>query len=138
MSERAKILLVDDDVSFVESIKDLLEAYGYEVHAAHNGRDGFDAALRVRPDLMILDVMMASPTDGFQVARRVAETPELKAMKILLVTGMVSAMNLPAGLKPDPSWLPVDRVLEKPIHPSSLIAEVERVLGGTSRTEERR
>jgi CheY-like chemotaxis protein len=129
MSKPARILIVDDDEAFAESNKDLLEAYGYEVFTAGNGQDGFARARECLPDLMILDVMMATPTDGFQVARRVAETPELKTMRILLVTGISRELRLPDSLKPDPSWLPVDRVLEKPIPPNGLIAEVERVLG---------
>jgi two-component system, OmpR family, alkaline phosphatase synthesis response regulator PhoP len=123
-----KILIVDDDASFAESNKDLLDAYGYEVHVADGGKAGLEMAKQIRPDLMILDVMMATDTEGFEVARKIPESPELRHMGVLLVTGITKALSLPGGLKPDDTWLPVDRVLDKPIAPVRLIAEVERVL----------
>jgi CheY-like chemotaxis protein len=128
VSGSRSILIVDDDAAFAESNKDLLEAYGYEVRTARDGREGIDLARRMRPDLMILDVMMTTDTEGFDVARSIREIPELKAMPILLVTGIVQAMNLPATPEPDDKWLPVERILEKPIDPSRLVKEVERVL----------
>ncbi len=123
-----KILIVDDDAAFSESNRDLLEACGYEVHTACNGDDGMKLARRILPDLMVLDVMMRTSTEGLDVARRIAELPELVRMGVLLVTGATRAMRLPVDLVPDEKWLPVDRVLEKPINPDHLILEIERVL----------
>jgi CheY-like chemotaxis protein len=128
MSTPKKILIVDDDREFAESNRDLLEAYGYEVHMAHDGASGLELARRLRPDVMILDVMMATDTEGFEIARKVPESPELKDTKVLLVTGIVKALHLPAGLRPDDTWLPVQRVLEKPIPPDRLVKEVNRIL----------
>jgi two-component system alkaline phosphatase synthesis response regulator PhoP len=128
MADPARILLVDDDEAFVESNRDLLEACGYEVHSASNGHDGYETALRVRPDVLVLDVMMTTDTEGFEVARRMAATPELQPLGILLVTGVSQALSLPHRPEPDAAWLPVDRVMEKPIDPARLIKEIERVL----------
>lgn len=128
MNAAKKVLLVDDDASFLESNRDLFEAYGYEVHTATNGQDGLATARRVRPDVMILDVMMATDTEGFEVARQVREVPELRQVPIVLVTGVVKALHLPRALQADLDWLPVDRILEKPVDPLHLLGEVERVL----------
>lgn len=128
MAEPKKILIVDDDASFAESNKDLLEAYGYEVHTAPDGRSGLELARQIRPDIMILDVMMTTDTEGFEVARKIPDSPELQHMGVLLVTGITRELKLARPLKPDQTWLPVDRVLEKPIDPARLISEVERVL----------
>lgn len=129
MSDGKKVLLVDDDVDFVESNKDLLEAYGYHVFTAHDGAAGLELAKREKPDIMILDVMMATHVEGFEIARKIPETPELKHMRVLLVTGIQQDMHLPFGFDPDESWLPVDRVLEKPIAPIRLLSEIQKVLG---------
>lgn len=123
-----KILIVDDDFAFAESVTDLLEAYGYTVEHAADGAAGLQRAREIRPDVMILDVMMTTDTEGFEVARRIPETPEFKHMGVILVTGVTRALNLPGVLKPDDSWLPVDRVLDKPVDPARLISEIERVL----------
>ena len=130
-SHKKRILIVDDDVEYVESNKELLEASGYEVHTAHNGKDGLAFAKKHKPDLMILDVMMATNTEGFDVARKIPQMPELRGMHVLLVTGVTKDMHLPFGFEPDETWLPVDRVLEKPIAPTRLLAEIQKVLGDT-------
>lgn len=128
MNVSGKILVVDDDETFLESTRDLLEAFGYEVHTARNGTEGLILARQIHPDVMILDVMMATATEGFEVARRVPETPELRNMVVLLVTGITRTLKLPLPPEPDETWLPVDRVLEKPVSPERLIAEVERAM----------
>ncbi len=128
MSKSPRILIVDDDVDFAQSNKDLLEPFGYEVHVAHEGHAGLELAKKILPDVMILDVMMATDTEGFEVARKIPESVELRDMKVLLVTGMAQALHLPRGLEPDDTWLPVDRVLEKPIQPRRLIKEIEKAV----------
>jgi CheY-like chemotaxis protein len=128
MESVKKILIVDDDVSFVDSNRELLEAYGYEVHSAFDGESGLRKARQVRPDLMILDVMMAYDTEGFEIARRIQKEPELAQMKLILVSGITREMKLPFKLTPDSTWLPVNRVLEKPIDPARLMREIDKML----------
>jgi len=126
MSGSKKILLVDDDVEFTGATKDVLEAEGYEVIVAHNGPAGIEQARTQYPDLMILDVMMTSDTEGFDVSRKVHEIPELKGLPVILLTGIRQAMNLPFGFEPDDEWLPVKAVLEKPVPPRKLIEEIQK------------
>jgi CBS domain-containing protein/CheY-like chemotaxis protein len=128
MSTKGKILLVDDDVDFVRSTADLLEAHGYNVTWAHNGASGLEMARKERPDLMVLDVMMATKTEGFEVARKIPSCPELRDMSVLLVTGIRGEMQLEFRLEPDETWLPVSRVMEKPIEPAGFIAAVGELL----------
>lgn len=128
MSEVRKVVIVDDDRSFAESNRDLLEAFGFEVHIAATGSAGLALAKRVVPDVVVLDVMMKTDTEGFEVARALREVPELANVGVLLVTGMTTDLRLSSRLKPDSTWLPVDRVLEKPIAPERLLREVERAI----------
>lgn len=123
-----KILIVDDDKEFVESNKDLMEAHGYDVLAAYDGESGLALAQKEKPDLMILDVMMATDSEGFDVSRRIPRIPELKNMEVIMVTGIRKEMKLPFSFEPDETWLPVDRYLEKPIEPAKLMAEIEKLL----------
>lgn len=123
-----KVLIVDDDAAFAESNQDLLEAFGYEVYTAPDGASGLARARELRPDVMLLDVMMTHDTEGFEVARKIPESPELRDMAVLLVTGMAGELKLPAPLQADETWLPVDRVLEKPIQPERLMKEIEHAL----------
>lgn len=128
MTMRERILLVDDDVDFVRSTTDLLEAHGYRVLSAYDGATGFDLAKKERPDLMVLDVMMATETEGFEVARKIPACPELRNMPVLLVTGIRKEMKLGFRLEPDDTWLPVSRIMEKPIAPATFIAAVGELL----------
>ncbi len=128
MAEKKRILVVDDDVDYVESTKGLLEAHGFEVMCAYDGEEGLKLAEREKPDLMILDVMMASSTEGFEVARKIPENPALKGMPVIMVTGIRREMKLTYGFEPDSSWLPVNRVLEKPVEPAKLMATVKQAL----------
>jgi CheY-like chemotaxis protein len=128
MTVKTRILIVDDDRDFAGSNKDLLEPFGYEVQTAGDGRSGVLAAKQFVPDLMILDVMMSTDTEGFDVARRIRELAELRKTKVLLLTGIKDSLNLPEELEPDDTWLPVHKVLEKPIAPGRLIKEVEKAL----------
>ena len=123
-----KILLVDDDPYFVESNKELLTIEGYDVIYAHDGAAGLELARKERPDLMILDVMMATDTEGFEVSRAIPQIPELRDLPIILVTGIRKAMNLPFGFEPDQTWLPVKSILEKPVAPTKLLAEIKKRL----------
>jgi two-component system alkaline phosphatase synthesis response regulator PhoP len=129
MSNKKRILLVDDDEDFVESVKVWLEANDLEVMVAYDGATGLNAAIKEKPDLMILDVMMATDTEGIEVSRKIAEIPELNHMPVLMLTGMRKAKNLPFGLEPDANWLPVRVVLEKPVPPDQLLLEIKRLLG---------
>ena len=129
MPAKKRILIVDDDRDFVESNKDLLEANGYDVIAAHDGEIGLALAKKAKPDLMILDVMMATNTEGFEVSRKIPETPELKNMPVLMVTGIRREMKLPFAFEPDETWLPVSSLFEKPIEPAVLLEEIKKRLG---------
>jgi len=129
MSVKKRILIVDDDRDFVESNKDLLEANGYAVLSAHDGASGLALAKKERPDLMILDVMMATNTEGFEVSRKIPESPELKNMPVIMVTGIRKEMHLPFAFEPDDTWLPVDSLFEKPIEPATLLEEIKKRIG---------
>jgi len=128
VSGKKRILLVDDDKEFVQATKDLLEAHGYEVLTAHSGAQGLEIARKSYPNLMLLDVMMATDTEGFDVSRKIEESPELKGLPVILMTGIKKAMNLPFSFEPDEDWLPVKTVLDKPVPPDKLLAEIAKLL----------
>ncbi len=73
----ALVLMIDDDEDFTTSIRALLEAEGYRVETAASGREGLRKLGEVRPDVVLLDVMMESSTEGYAVsgAIRTAEVP---------------------------------------------------------------
>ncbi|NLK42200.1 MAG: response regulator [Planctomycetes bacterium] len=119
-----KVLVIDDDSDFVESIVNLLEARGYVVASASNGKEGVEKAKTEKPDVILLDVMMTTKDEGFNVAREMHQIEDLKDTPVIMVTGVRKEMNLPFGFEPDETWLPVKQVLEKPIKPEVLLNAV--------------
>ena len=123
-----KVLVIDDDNDFVESIVNLLEARGYVVASASNGQEGVEKAKADKPNLILLDVMMTTKDEGFNVARQLHEIDDLKGTPVIMVTGVRKEMNLPFGFEPDETWLPVKEILEKPIKPETLLTAVANAL----------
>lgn len=123
-----KILIIDDDQDYVESVVNLLEAKGYSVGAAYNGTDGVEKAKAEKPDLILLDVMMSTKDEGFNVARELQGVEEVKGTPVIMVTGVRKEMNLPFGFEPDETWLPVKQILEKPVKPQVLLDAVADAL----------
>lgn len=123
-----KVLVIDDDNDFVESIVNLLEARGYNVDSASNGQEGVAAATSQKPDVILLDVMMTTKDEGFNVARELQSIEGIKGTPVIMVTGVRREMNLPFGFEPDETWLPVKQILEKPVKPETLLAAVADAL----------
>lgn len=127
MSSIAKILLVDDDVDFVASTKTVLESKPYEVIVAYNGNEGLEKARAVKPDLVILDVIMPLK-DGFTAADQFKKDPELSKIPIIMLTSYSTqrtgtAIPVSAGYS-----LEAEDYIDKPIEPEALLKTVEKYI----------
>ncbi len=132
----AKILIIDDDPDMVLAARLCLEAGGYEVIEAGNGTDGLEKVKSESPDLIILDVMMDSTTEGFQVALKLhnpdtqSEWAAYRDIPILMLTAIHSTTPLRFG--PDEDYLPVEAFIDKPLDPDDLLQKVGGLLQRTS------
>ncbi len=124
-----KILIVDDDRDVFESMKIVLEAEGYGVEWATNGAEALQKARASRPDLMILDVMMNSDDEGFQVTYAMRQDKDLSGIPIVMVTSVGARTGFSFDKKRDEDFLPVNEFLEKPVDPKVLIDKVRENLG---------
>jgi DNA-binding NtrC family response regulator len=122
----ATILIVDDDVDMCEAYTVVLEARGHEIIKAHSGAEARDVLEGTTPDAAILDVMMETDTAGFELARYIHDkNPKLP---MIMVTGVHEATGAPFRFQPDESWLPVIKIMDKPIKPATLAEELEALL----------
>lgn len=128
MSAGKTVLLVDDDADFVEMNRVLLEENGYTVRVAYSGRQCLEEVAARRPDLVILDMVMEKPSDGFDVSRELRNSEYTKTIPLVMITSVNDIM--PFRIEPDSTWLPVDTLIEKPVDPALLLAIVNRILGG--------
>ena len=128
----AKILIIDDDPDMVLAAQMTLEAAGHEIFTATNGSEGLDKVKEIKPDLIVLDVMMDSTTEGFQVSLRLrspdatSEFKEYRDIPIIMLTAIHTTTPLRFG--PEDDYLPVDVFLDKPLDPDLLSAKVEELL----------
>ncbi len=127
MVKKAKILLVDDDVDFVESTKIILESKPYEVIIAYDGDEGLRKAREENPDLILLDVIMPVK-DGFTAAERLKKDPQLSKIPVIMLTAYSSKRG-GSGIPVSRGFtLEVEEYIEKPVSPEELLAKVEKYL----------
>jgi len=88
----ASILIVDDDPEIVSMLSTRLEARGYKVSTASDGKAAIERAKRERPELVLLDVMMPGKS-GWEVARALKQDPVTQAIKIVMVTAIGEHVN---------------------------------------------
>jgi two-component system, OmpR family, alkaline phosphatase synthesis response regulator PhoP len=136
MARDKVILLVDDDTDFLTANRLALESAGFQVHTARNSAEAMETAIRVNPGAAVLDVMMDLPDEGFVLARTFKQDPRTRDIRLVLLSS-VNEINRRKGLAfrfsdhdRDEQWLPVDRVLDKPVRPKKLVALLEELLEG--------
>ena len=126
MTDKHRVLLVDDDVGFLKATSLVLRHAGYDVLTAEDAQAGLAAAREHHPDVIIVDVIMASPDAGFVLARAIRADTALAGTKILVLTA--AGRQYQMLFEPDEQWLPVDKVLEKPITGDDLADEIAALL----------
>ena len=128
----AKILMIDDDPDILTAIRIPLEAVGHEFSEARSGSEGLEKIKEVNPDLIILDVMMESATEGFQLSLKLrdrspnSEYAAYRDIPILMLTAIHT--TTPLRFAPDEDYLPVDAFLDKSADPDQLLAKVDELL----------
>ena len=120
----ARILIVDDDPDIVEASTLFLQKEGHTIASAYNRKDGMKAIETFAPDLLILDVMMEQPDDGFAMAQELRRQGH--KLPILMLTSVASASGLAFGK--DDEMVPVDDFQAKPVEPADLVRKVARLL----------
>lgn len=113
------ILVIEDEVAIQNVIRTYLESAGYQVHSAASGPEGLQMARQVRPDLIILDLMLPG-MDGLEVTARLRQESDVY---ILMLTARSEEMDRVAGLR-----MGADDYLTKPFSPRELVARVQAIL----------
>ena len=127
--ENAKILIVDDDLDLTKALQITLESEQYTVLTAADRTEGMEKIKVNKPDLLILDVMMSTWQDGFEMARELKKDSEFQNMPILMLTGVKEKSGIEfKSTAGDPTWCPVDGFLDKPVEFNILLAEVGKLL----------
>ncbi|MGA7877460.1 MAG: response regulator [Desulfoferrobacter sp.] len=124
-----KILLIDDDPSFLEITGAILRRFGYEVLSANNTADGLKYIETEKPDLLILDIMMATIDEGLQFAVKLRQNEELHRLPIIIVSAQPDTeKGYARSLEEDMDWIAADIFMEKPVDPQALKHNIELLL----------
>jgi diguanylate cyclase (GGDEF)-like protein len=116
------ILVVDDDPDIARFVEVNLRSAGYDVAVAGDGEEALDKAAEIRPDLVLLDVMMPR-IDGFEVAQRLRRSPQTANTSIIMLTAKALSADKVTGLQSG-----ADDYIIKPFDPIELLARVKGTL----------
>jgi len=122
---RNSILLVDDDPVFVEALTAVL-ATRYDVRSAADGEEAMAALTEDRPDLIVLDVMLTYPSEGYDLAAILKKNPDTADIPIVILTGVSRIFEVRSRL--EKSWVDVESFHTKPPDFGKLIETIEKNL----------
>ena len=126
MSDKKRILYIEDETEMIELTRIVLEREGFEMLGAVGGAQGIEAIKREKPDLVLLDLMMPD-VDGWEVYRRMKADKELADIPVIIITARTQSIDKVLGLK----VAKVADYITKPFGPGDLVTSIRRVLART-------
>lgn len=125
---KPSILLIDDDPCTHDAVKMVLEPQGFDVRCFLTGPAGLAAMRERKPNLVLLDVMLATPSEGFHLAYEMKRDESLQEIPIIILSAIGQTMGLSFAKDIGTDYLPVERFLEKPFEAKTLRDAVAEVL----------
>lgn len=122
MNKKPSIVLVEDD-DFISEMYAIKFKDGYDLHVARDGAEGFALIQKVKPDIVLLDIILPQ-LDGFEVLARLKQEPAVKDIPVLLLTNLGQQQNVKKGLRLGA----VDYIIKAHYTPSEVVDKVKRVL----------
>jgi len=115
-------MVVDDNPEVVESLRITLEGKGFNVSCAYSGKDLFAGMEELKPDLILLDIMMPG-MDGFEVLTRLRENPDTASIIVILLTAKMQYEDVLRGYA-----LGTDHYIQKPFSNTQLVETINSLL----------
>ena len=126
---KLKILVVDDDIDYVESTAAILEANGYEVVSACDGKEGLEKAEAELPQIMLIDLMMNTINEGYDLVRNIRSDETFDEVPLIMISSAHQhEVFKNANFVPDEVWFPIDIFLDKPVDKETLLKNVSELL----------
>jgi two-component system response regulator VicR len=123
--EKRVIVSIEDELEIIDFIKLILERRGFEIIGVASGREGLETVRELKPDLVLLDLMMPGDMDGWAVYQAMQTDPVLKDTPVIVVTAKDQPIDKVLGIH----VAKVDAYVTKPFSPQDLLDNVNRVLG---------
>ena len=123
-----RVVLIDDDPDFHSAIRMILEPEGYLVTGYLTGPEGVEALRREPCDLVLLDIMLSSPLEGFYLMDEIRNDSELKKLPVIMISAIGETMGADYAREMGTGLLDADLFLEKPIEAATLRQAVRDVV----------
>jgi DNA-binding response OmpR family regulator len=121
LAKKKKVLIIEDEENIANAQKLILGEH-YEVSVAYDGDEGLEKIKRMKPDLIVLDLMLPN-RGGYEICFNMQQDPELSHIKVLMVTALNQPVDREKGV-----LVGTDAYLTKPFEPAQLLSEVKRLL----------
>lgn len=123
MTEPIRVVCIEDEAEMIDLVKLILSRKGFEVVGARGGVEGLEIIARLKPNLVLLDLMMPD-IDGWEVYQRMKADEGMQNIPVIVVTAKAQNIDKVLGLH----IAKVDDYITKPFGPSELLKSVEKVL----------
>ncbi len=123
MDTKRRLLYIEDEQEMIDLVRLILNRRGFEIIGANGGREGLEAVRQLKPDLVLLDLMMPD-MDGWDVYQQMKADPALANIPVIVVTAKAQSIDKVLGLH----IARVDDYISKPFSPQELVDSVEKVL----------
>jgi len=132
MVTRAKVLIIDDDQDYRNSVRCLLESHGYEAIEADSGKDGLRKVAENKPEVILLDVMMECDSEGYSVTHAIKHQDafaDCRDIPIIMVSSIQESPDELFPMAPERELIRPDRYIAKPLDAPVLLEALEKALG---------
>ena len=125
-----RVVCIEDEPEMIDLFKLILTRRGFEVIGANGGRQGLEMVREIKPDLILIDLMMPD-MDGWEVYQQIKSNEETQDIPVIVVTAKAQSIDRVLGLH----IAKVNDYIAKPFSPSSLIESIEQVLSNTDKAQ---
>jgi DNA-binding response OmpR family regulator len=125
MEKLKTVLLVDDDIDFIEQMKTAIQKE-FAVVIAYDGEEAMRLVNEINPDLIVMDVMMKHMADGFDTAKKLKENDATKNIPIIMLTSVYEHYDYRTQINED--YYPRDKWIDKPVAPEKLLGEIKKLI----------
>jgi len=122
------IVIIDDDPDVREALKLMLEPAGYRLTCCSTGPEGTAAIHSSPPDLILLDIMLASPTEGFHLAYELKKDEAVAKIPIIMISAIGQTMGMDYAKELGSDYVPAEKFLDKPLSVDVVLKAVREAL----------
>lgn len=126
--EKHQILLIEDDLDMQQAIRVMLPEKEFALTACSTGPAGLEALRHSPPDLVLVDIMLATPSEGFHLCYQIKDNPKWRHIPVIMVSAIGVKTGVDYARELGSEYVPADAFLEKPIDARTLLQAIRKLL----------